>query len=256
MLRPKSRVKKFFENIEKKSEEEKMRLIWFLTIFSMIGIFCVWLMGAISNFSNLGNDKMDFSGLPKFPETENVDLGGTLQEGQKILDNYASENKEGWEKIGDKYIKDNNILSSEGFSSLKLADVKEENGKALLTYEHYYKDIIVLGSDLVLAVNPENQEVSEKQNTLQKGIKLGVNPTITAQEASEIASKEIKNKNSVFKEAELVIAPYDGDFYLAWRTHFQPETGGEEEQILVGAERGGIIPAVSQKENQTSNITK
>lgn len=250
-------AKKFFKNIEKEPEEKKMRIVWFWVILCMIGIFLLWITTACRNFANLSNYKMNFSGLPQYPKTENnIDIGKTLQQSQDALKEYEAKNQAQMQQIGDNYIKDNNILADDSFSSLHFVDAKSENAAEILTYQQYYKDIPVLGSNLVLSVNPQNNQVTEKQNALSSGINIAVDPVISAKDAAKIAEKEIKDPSYIFSEGKLAIAKQDKDFYLVWKTTFESAEKGDTKEILVGAKHGGIIQDQSSATNQTSDITK
>jgi len=244
----KNKVESFLKNMQKKPEQEKIRLVWFLTIFFMVGIFCVWFVSVKNNFYALGNSKINLSGLPEFSQEHSIDLQKNLKNGQDMLNGGAvntangdaQKNNADVEKMGDKYIQDKNIFGDDGFSVLKLANTKEDNGVMILQYEHYYKNILVLGSSLSLSVNSDSGQVSELQNTLAKGVNIPVDPSIPMKDASKTAEKEIKDSSYVFDGGKLAIAKYEGKFYLVWDMIFKSEEKGDSREILVGAKHGGV----------------
>lgn len=262
LKRTRGKLKAYFNNAEKKSEEEKMRVVWFWTIFFMIGIFGIWVINASYNLSSFGQKGAEISGLPEFPKTEDIDINGTLQEGSEIISEYSEQSKAQWEKIGDTYIAEKNILADDGFSVLKLKDAKQEDGAIILDYEHYYKNVLVLDSRLVLAVDLKSKEVSERENALKNGVDLSVDPVVSAKEAADIAAKEINDSGYSFKEAVLAIARDEDKYYLVWQTVFQKgDAISDARKILVGAKRGGILPVepISGEPaaaNQLKNVTE
>lgn len=253
------KLKNLFKSIEKKSEEKKMRMMWVFVIFFMVGVFLLWIMTVSRNFSDAAKFKMNFSGLPELPQTENMDIEKTLKDGQDALEKYASQSNEQLDKTGRKYIEDNKILADDNFSTLKISDVRQDKDTAILQYQHYFKEVPVLGSGIVLAVNMENGQVLETQDSLKKGIDIAVDPAIAAKDAQQIAAKEINNANYEFKNASLAICENEGKYYLAWKTVFESENGGDNKEVLVGAKHGGIIKdenTAAPANNQTSDMTR
>lgn len=256
------KLRAYFKNAEKKSEEEKMRVIWIWTILFMIGIFGVWVINASRNLASLGQKGAEISGLPDFPKPEDIDINGTLQEGSEMINEYSEQSKAQWGKIGDAYIAEKNIFANDSFSILKLKDVKLEDSAIVLNYEHYYKNILVLDSRLVLAVDSKSKEVSERENTLKKGIDLSADPVVSAKEAADIAAKEINGSEYSFKEAVLAIAQEEDKYYLVWQTVFQKgDAVSDIRKILVGAKRGGIlsvdpISGEQASANQLKSVTE
>ncbi|MFA7169235.1 MAG: hypothetical protein WC178_00030 [Candidatus Paceibacterota bacterium] len=252
----KKRFKNILKDIDKKSEAEKNRLVLFLSGFSVFCIFCLWLITAGNNFSELGKDRIDLSALPEFPQVDSIDIGDVLQKSEDTLDGFNQINNTLWQESGDRYISEKNILKDDEFSVLKLADVQNMDDSVFLEYEHYYKDVLVLGSDFGLMINTESQEITEKTNNLKLGISLAVDPEISVKKAMTVAEEEIDDDSYVFDGAKLAIASYEENLYLVWKIVFDSEADDNSREILVGAKYGSIIPDEMKGENQTSDMVK
>lgn len=248
------RLKGIFKDIDKKSEAEKARLVWYLASFCACGVFCIWLASTGSSLSQLGSGGVDLSQLPAFPQLEPINLDEALQKSGEALDDYEKTSNAAWQERGSKYVAEQDVLAGDDFSTLKLAEVRKEEGAVILRYEHYYKEVPVLGSGLVLAADAKSEEISTREDNLKRGINLAVDPAISAKDAAALASKNTDG-NYAFSEAQLAIAEYEDNFYLVWKTVFRAEAG-EEKTILVGAQHGGIIPGDSTGGNQASNMTE
>lgn len=255
----KNRKRDLFKNIENKSEAEKLRLVWLGAAFFMILVFGLWVAGAKSHFARLSGYQVDYSSLPSFPENQSMDLEGVLNESGEKIGGYMEESETEWQITGDKYIKEKGILVGESFSSLKFAGTGSDGDAILIKYAQYYKDIPVLGCNLVLSVDMDNN-ITEKENNLAAGIDLVADPKISLKEAAEIAEKEVIKEGYMFEEGGLAIAKYEEGFYLVWRIALVSDKVLGTKEILVGAERGGIVSAVGEDEieemNQTSNIAE
>jgi hypothetical protein len=235
-------------------------MIWFATIIIMIVIFAFCLENLAANFSKLAKTEIDLSGLPAVPKIDVVNIDEGIQKSKEIINDYISASNTQLRELGDKYIADNNILDDDGFSTLKFKDAKQKEGNIILTYEHYYKDVLVLDGGLILSVDP-NKNISILRNGIKKGISLPVDPIISAKSASELATKKLDDGAYEFKEARLAIAGYDGKFYLVWKTTFARGENGDTKEILIGATHGNVIINELLAEdraaiNQTSNITQ
>lgn len=262
--RRKNRVQESLKNIRNGSEAKKARLTWFLVILFMLGILFLWVCGAQKNFSQMASSRLvDLSGLPSFPDDgiADVDLGGALKSGGEKLNEYLAEDKAHWQGIGDQYIKEKNILVADDFSSLKFVDSWEENGAIAVEYVQYYKDVPVWGRGLVLFVSPNANSVVKSSDNLVTGVDLTVDPEIPLKTAIAIAQKEAGTGTYIFTEGTLVVVIYEEKPYLAWKIVLASGEGVDTKDVLVGAQRGNIIPmdAVlleNEKGNQTSDIVE
>lgn len=231
-------------DIRRKSPEEKMRLVWFLVIVFMICIFFLWADQVRHDLSRLaGSPLVDTSALPPYPAMPEIDVDKTLMESGAQLGDLAEQSDEEFKAAGDSYILEKGLLGEEEFSSLKFADAEVKDEEILLSYGQYYKDIPVLGCALVLTIAMDGDEITEKSDTLARGIELVVDPEISLKAAGELAEKELDDENFTFREGSLAIARYEDDYYLAWRIVLLAEVEGEEytQEVLVGTEHGGII---------------
>lgn len=252
----------YLKNIRNGSDEEKARLTWFLVIFVMIGVFFLWAAGTRENFARLaGHPFVDSSALPAFPKTDKINLGGVLEKSGQQMAKYMAENEAQWQSVGDEYAKENKILDEDGFSSLKFIESKEENGAILLEYAQYYKGVRVLGKGITLAVLPEEDNVTEKNNNLVTGINLAVDPQVSLKAAGIVAEKENTDEDFVFKEGDLAIVNYEAEYYLVWRVVLASDAEAGMKEVLVGALRGNVVPAQAGLAetggaNQTSDIVE
>lgn len=252
-IRKKS-LKDILKNIEHKSEAEKTQLIWLMSGFSMVLIFCLWLAGAWTNFARLSDSStFDLSILPEFPHIETAGLEETFRQGGKAMEDLEKADEATWRSEGDKYVERKGILADEDFSTLRIAEIRSEGGNVVLKYEHYYKEVLVLDSILVLVANGETREVSERENSLKSGTVLAVDPVISAKEAALIAQKELENDSYAFSSAKLVVVFQSGKPYLVWNVLLR--SGEDEKNILVGASRGSIIN-YDFENNQTSDMAE
>lgn len=249
-----NKVKKFLEDIRGKSEREQKQVVWLLTAFSMVIIFCAGMLSIRTNFLNLGKSRMDLSGLPPFPAIEDIDFEAGLSADK----NAETEKELKWKNAGDEYLQKKDVFGNDDFSSLKFAEIeKQEDGSVFLKYEHYYKDILVLDSSLILMSGLEDDEyaVSEYRNNLKNGINIAADPAISMKNAFGIAEKELQNTGYVAQEGKLAIAEYEEKFYLVWRVVLESAENGNNREILVGAKYGSIISS-EKAVNQTSDITE
>lgn len=254
----------FFKNIRNGSEAKKARLTWFLVILFMLGVFSLWLYGAQKNFSQIARSQLvDLSGLPGFPDDgiADVNLDGALKDSGKKVGEYLAASEAQRQAVGDDYIKEHKVLDTDGFSSLKFVGSKEEDGAILLEYAQYYKDVPVLGNVLVLSIAADDSSVTEKNNNLVVGIDVAADPVVSLKAAATIAEKENGDAGYVFKEGSLVIVGYEGKYYLAWKIVLASGEGVDTKDILVGAQRGNVIPMDAvllekEKGNQTSDIVE
>lgn len=242
-----NRVRDFLARIRKGSAEEQVRLTWLLVIVFMAGIFFLWIYQAQRDFSQLaGRELVDASALPPFPSLPDLSIDKTLRESGEQLSNLMAESNEELEAAGDAYIRERDILPGEDFSSVKFSDAEMTDDEILLLYGQYYKDIPVLGCGLVLAMALDGGEISEKHRNLAEGIELAVDPQISLREAGELAEKEMADARFTFKKGSLAIARLEEDYYLAWRIVLEngAEGGADPQEILVGANHGGIISRI------------
>lgn len=239
-----NRIRGYLAGIRKKSPEERLRLMWLLVAVFMIGIFFLWTQQVRHDLSRLaGLPLVDTSVLPPYPEMPEIDVEKTLMESGAQLGDLAEKSDAEFRAAGDSYVLEKAPLSEEEFSSLKFVDAEVREEEILLSYGQYYKDIPVLGCGLVLAIAMDGDEISEKSDTLARGIELIVDPEISLKAAGNLAEKEIDDENFVFKEGSLAIAHWEEGSYLAWRIVFCAEVEGDEyiQEVLVGAQHGGII---------------
>jgi len=245
----------YFRDIDKKPEEEKIRLIWFLTIVFMAGVLCLFMANAASNISKLSKEEMDLSQLPSLSEVAGPDVTEALKAGKDAIEGLDSAVSVDWGKLGDEYIANKGLSADDGFSTLKAKDPYVEGDAIILDYEHYYKDVPVLHSVLELEVDAVSHAVSVRENRLKNGIDVAIDPKISAKDAAGKAEEEMADSGYVFKESRLAIAEIDGVFYLVWKTVFAEE-GKEDKVLLVGAMHGNIVTETEAAEDQTRNITQ
>jgi len=245
----KNKSQNFIKNIKNRSDEEKMRLTWLLFAPVMVGVFILWTASIKSNFACLSNPlSIDTSTLPDFPETDDIDLGGVLVKSGQKLEEYMDENNALLQSVGDEYLKGNKILDEDGFSSLKFVDSTGDNNSIILEYAQYYKDIPVLGKGVSLVVSLDDDTVSERSRNLAAGIDLASYPKISLKDAGIIAEKEFQGKDLVLKEGSLAIANYEEEYYLVWKVVLVSDSEEETQEVLVGAEHGGIVSRVAVDE--------
>lgn len=220
-----------------------MKLLWFLVGFSMLIVFVAWFLNFNSNLGRLGAISLDTSSLPSFPKADQI---GSLEEiaerGNEVLESAgANLSQEYWQAIGQKYLANENLFKDEGFSELKIAEVKNENGVVFMKYEHYYKGLLVYGSNLVLYFDANSGEFIKSEDNLKKGIDIEIDPAISSQKSIEIAKQQNDNPDISFKNSSLAIVTLEGKQYLAWHLFFDNPKDSSKVQIFVGAKNGGVI---------------
>lgn len=228
-----------------RSEAEKMRLSWMMVSTSMIVIFLLWTWGVNKNLSGLAGYKLDVSTLPAYPVSHDADLQASLAESVQNIQESMDEDKAAWQDVGDAYIREKGLLEGNDFCSLKFASIGREGGNVMLEYGQYYKELPVIGRGLVLEAAQDKSSVTEKENKLETGIAILTDPVISAEEARKIAVRGVEDGAMQFEQSRLAIAGYEGDFFLVWQLDFIDMEGGEAMQVLVGAQRGSIVPAES-----------
>ena len=225
-----------------RKEKERMKLFWSLVIFSMLGVFCVWLEGVDSNLRKLGGLEMDMAGFPEMPEGAsswnlNNILGGIDELNIKYEEDFSS-----WQKAGDEYLDGKDIFGETGdFSFLRFIGADRKEDSIYLEYGHYYKDLPVLGSSLILVFDENSGEFLRFEDNLKKGIEIEIDPRISLKEAVLLAEKEIDEDGCIYADGNLAIAEYESNFYLVWDIIFAREEDETEYEVLIGAKNGGLV---------------
>jgi len=233
-----------------------MRLMWFFVIFFMVGMFGLWIWSAKNNLGRLGGAAVDFSSVPAFPEGKKTEVGTTMDESGKRIGQYIAQDAAMSQDAGDRYIRDNDIMGDDEFSSLKFSKRTDGEKIVLLDYAQYYKDIPVAGAGMTLSLDKETGTVTEKTRNLISGISLAVDPKVSLKEAERIAAGSVSGGYAA-QGGELEIVGSDGDFYLAWKIVLSTEDRPDTKELFVGAQRGSIIVPDSEEgyeDNQTNNI--
>jgi Zn-dependent metalloprotease len=237
------KIDKFLGKINSKNEEERLRLLWFLVGFFMLIVFGLWFFNFNSNLSRLGGFSLDTSTLPSFPEVDQVGhLEEIAERGNEILESAGADfSQEYWQNVGQKYLADKNFLKEEDFSELKIAEIKNENGVVLMKYEHYYKGLLVYGSNLILHFDVNSGEFIKAEDSLKKGVDIEIDPVISSQKSIEIAKQQLNNSDVSFKNSSLVVITLEEKQYLVWHLFFDNLKDSSKVQIFVGAKNGGVI---------------
>jgi Zn-dependent metalloprotease len=237
------KLDKFLRKLNSKNEEERLKFLWFLVGSSMLIVFVVWFINFNSNLGRLNSFNLDTSSLPKFPEAEQIDkFDEIMEQGDGILDSVvANFDQAYWQVAGQEHVQKENLFGDEAFSELKMSGVENMGEFVVVKYEHYYKGVLVYGSNLSLYFDPNKGEFIRSENSLKKGVDIGIDPEISSQKAVGNAKQQFNDSEIVFKNSSLVIVTMEDVHYLAWQLFFDNLENSSEVQIFVGAKNGGVI---------------
>jgi Zn-dependent metalloprotease len=101
--------------------------------------------------------------------------------------------------------------------TLILIKCKERKGNKYFRYQQYFNGVRVKGGEYVLTVLPRG-EIITALGSFNKGIKLDIKPTISVNQAIQIALNNSPNGKVLKKipiSSELIIYPDKGKYYLA-----------------------------------------
>jgi hypothetical protein len=249
-------VKNFLENTEKKSESEKTRMIWCLTVVFMLLVGGLAVRNLGGNLDALSRVGLDLSQLPPAPDLSRLGAVKLAENGQDLTAQLERLTAADCEKRGEAYIAAQRLAGEDGFSVLKLQKTREEEDSVLLDYEHYYKGLPVLGSTLTLRLGFLDEQVAVAEDRLKRQVEVSVDPALSAPQAEAAAEAALGDESFAAKEGQLCIAEKEGKFHLAWRVVLEKGTSGEKQEVLIGALRGEALSAPIIRSDQTSNITR
>ncbi|MDD3190197.1 MAG: hypothetical protein PHI66_00690 [Candidatus Pacebacteria bacterium] len=242
MLKTISKIKEVIS--KDRREREQMRLLWPLVIVSMLGVFCVWLAGVNSSLHKLGGVGVDITSLPEMPEVVgNWNLDDILSKAEEIgVVGEEEKNLSSWQEAGGAYLDGQDIFGETGdFSFLKFVGVEKKEDSIYLEYGHFYKDLPVLDSYLILIFDERSGEFLRLEDNLKKGIELEIEPRVSLKEAVLLAEKGIGEDGYMYEDGGLAVTEYENAFYLVWDIFFAKEEDMTEYEALIGAKNGGLV---------------
>jgi bacillolysin len=125
--------------------------------------------------------------------------------------------------------------------SLSRTDV-DQFGNKHVRINQYYQSIPVIGGELIAHFTNDGQLRTVNGN-YESYIDIDVNPVVLPELVSEIANEDLRSFFAECKpgEAELVIFPWMGTDYLAWRVFLFSNTPMGRWEYLIDAKTGEII---------------
>jgi hypothetical protein len=242
--------------IERKPESDRLRLVWAMTIVAMIGVAVVGFGSISRNLSGAGSRAFDLQGLPQMPDMQEDRIVDSLGDGKELVSQYIELTNEQWGEVGGKYLAENNLLGEEKYSTLKLESAETEEGKVVLVYGQYHKDVRVQGGGVRLEIDLKSKEVMVAQNEIKRGIDIAVDPVVAAKDAVKVAQGAPDISGYVFSKSSLLVVPIEGQYYLAWEVIFKADKSKQEKTVFVGALRGNIIASQTAEPDQKKDIAQ
>lgn len=224
----------------KDPQEGKM---WLWIGVSMLIIFGFWVWSVSSRINRfVTSAPQPLAGVSQFQGRNPVEeLSKAQSEGEKILSEAQNRvSEEIFKSSGDAYIQKKGLLAGESFSELKWIDIKKGEVETEVKYQHYYKTLLVAGSELKLTFNSGTGEVLREENKLLAGIKLDTNPVLSAEEAALVVKKQNPAAGEM-KASALVIVRRGEVTELVWILDFLDEKTQKHTPFLVSAKTGKLI---------------
>ena len=232
--------------------------MWISVVFCMAVILGGWFI--IYKYKLNGNENKvanEISRMPPFSELrENINGIDRQKENlfEEILD--IAEKAE-LEIIAMNYAGENELVSEENISNLKLENIEKLEDNWHLEYRQYYQDILVNDSDISFLIGGAEKKVISRASNFDPDVNLsGVEPKITKEEASEIAKKNLGenlnndgDNNFDLKSSELTIYKNENEnengepaeYYLTWKLNIFSLQPLRDYCYFIDAENGAII---------------
>lgn len=239
--------KKIIQNIKKiqeKPEEEKMRIVWFMSIFFMILIIGGWFSSFQNDEEDTQNDINNIKLLP-FPdiETELSSIDTMVEKIDDIKTDAIGSNEQiEIEEIAGLYIKKE--LSEEVYNNLRIKQIKKQESNWHLEYQQIYKDLLIEENIVSLIVNDSEKKVTDITSSYDNDINIKIIPNIEVEEAHEIITTKLKNDNLEFKISSLIIykniLTNPAEYYLTWNINVISEPF-QNDYYYIDAEDGEVL---------------
>lgn len=242
MKKPK-RIWSWLNDFQWQDKDSKEKKMWTGVIVSMALIFGFWLWSVNSRMNRFfAQAPQQMSEIAQFQGADPAEAWERTQsEGEKILSDAQNRlTDETLKAMGAEYIKNRQILTGENFSELRLVDLKKGEAETELRYQHYYKTLPVVGSDLKVFFNSETGEEVREENQLAVDIKLDTNPVLSSQEAADIVLKQDSRAGET-KTGTLMIVRRAAQVELVWTLEMMNEKTGQRKSFVVNAKTGKII---------------
>jgi len=231
-------------NIQEKPEEDKMRIVWILSIFFMIFIIGIWFSSFKHNKQIASNNFNQIKLLP-FPdiETELDDLDVALGNIDNIKTEIINENEQiKIEEIAKLYIEEE--LSEEIYNNLKIKQIEKQEDNWSLEYQQYYQDVLIEENKTLFTINNTNGKVSNFISNYDENIAIDIIPTVGIEEVNDIISAELKNDKLEFKDSSLVIYKNilinPTKYHLSWKINVISEPF-QNDYYYIDAQNGKVL---------------
>lgn len=242
-------INKHLKKIRNKSEEDRIRIMWITVLFCMITILGGWFI--VYKLGNHKNKVMnEVSQMPSFSELQK-NINDMDQQRENLFEEISNiAEKAELEIIAIGYTKENELISEENISNLKLESIEKLENNWHLEYRQYYQDILVDDSNVSFLIDGAEKKVISHSSNFDPDIELStVEPKITKEEASEIAKKDLSadlnNENFDLKNSELVIYKKTNkksvEYFLTWKLNIFSLEPLCDYYYFIDAESGRII---------------
>ena len=128
-------------------------------------------------------------------------------------------------------------------SELRLKRTQSDDlGMKHLRFEQYYNGLRVIGGELVTHFT-EDGILKTVNGNFEPEINIGTSPSIQDQEAIQAAQRDLESFFGKGNpgQAELVVFPWEGNYFLAWRLFLYSDTPMGRWEYFVDASNGDII---------------
>lgn len=249
------KTKKQFRNIQNKSEEDRIKIMWVSVVFSMVIILSGWFIFYKSN-KNKNEIANEVSQIPSFSELQK-NIGGINEQKENLFGEITDVAQEAEiESIALVYLRENELISNNDILNIKLENIEKLENNWHLEYKQYYQDIPVNGSNISFLIDDAEKKVISRSSNFNPDIKLSaIEPKITKEEAYEIAKKDLSesldNENFNLKNSELVIYKKGNkivaEYCLTWKLNIFLLEPLCDYHYFINAENGEIIFIIDNK---------
>lgn len=211
----------YIENINKKPEEERIKIMWLLVGLSMIIVIIFWWIGfSAGKPSQTKKDNLSL-GVP-FPnfeeETKNInEFFKQINSPSALPDSNMQEKLENAAK---NYLKEKKLMDAKNIESLKIKIVEQLENNWYLSYEQFYNDIPVNESSISFLLDSSLNVISYESN-FDPNIKIDVEKKNSADEAYDSLIESTGRKNLNLQNSSLVIfrnlSEEKTKHYLTWK---------------------------------------
>ena len=152
------KTKKQFRNIQNKSEEDRIKIMWISVVFCMVIILGGWFVFYKLNKSE-NKIANEISQIPSFSELQE-NINSIDQQKENLFEEILGiTEKAELEVAAINYAEENELISEENILNLKLENIEKLEDNWHLEYRQYYQAVLVNDSDISILIDGTEKKV-------------------------------------------------------------------------------------------------